>query len=42
MHRHTNMVMTRAETRFWEFVQQNRAQILSDAIGNLSGVVPAA
>jgi DNA-binding transcriptional LysR family regulator len=42
MYRHINMVMTRAESRFWEFVQQNRSQILSDAIGNLSGVAPAA
>ncbi len=41
LYRHVASVFTRAEARFWEFVQENRAQILSDAIGNLSGVVPA-
>lgn len=42
LYRHVGSVFTRAEARFWEFVQENRAQILSDAIGNLSGVTPAA
>jgi DNA-binding transcriptional LysR family regulator len=42
LYRHVGSVFTRAEARFWEFVQENRAQILSDAIGNLTGVSPAA
>ncbi len=42
LYRHVGSVFTRAEARFWEFVQENRAQILSAAIGNLSGVTPAA
>ncbi|MCG2784401.1 MAG: LysR family transcriptional regulator [Anaerolineae bacterium] len=42
LYRHVGSVFTRAEARFWDFVQENRAQILSDAIGNLSGVTPAA
>lgn len=41
MYRHLNMVMTRAESRFWEFMQANRAAILSNATENLAGIAPA-
>ncbi|PKN94351.1 MAG: hypothetical protein CVU44_04505 [Chloroflexi bacterium HGW-Chloroflexi-6] len=42
LYRHVASVFTRAEARFWEFVQENRAQILSAAIGNLAGIMPVA
>jgi DNA-binding transcriptional LysR family regulator len=42
IYRHVASVFTRAEARFWEFVQANRNQILTDAIGNLAGITPVA
>lgn len=42
MYRHLNIVMTRAESRFWEFMQANRATILCNATENLAGIAPAA
>jgi len=42
LYRHVASVFTRAEARFWEFVQENRAHILSAAIGNLAGIMPVA
>lgn len=40
LYRHGGTVFTRAEARFWEFVQGNCAQILSATIENLSGITP--
>jgi DNA-binding transcriptional LysR family regulator len=42
LYRHIGAIFTRAEARFWDFVQENRQQVLKDAIGNLTGVAPAA
>jgi DNA-binding transcriptional LysR family regulator len=42
MYRHVNMVMTRAESRFWEFIQNNRTTILNNVSKNLAGIAPAA
>ena len=42
IYRHTATVFTRAESRFWEFVQASRNQIVSGAIGNLAGIIPVA
>jgi len=39
--RHVARIFTRAETKFWEFVQQHREELTSDLLYNLSDVTPA-
>jgi DNA-binding transcriptional LysR family regulator len=41
LYRHAGSVFTRAEARFWDFVQENRTQILQDAAWHLSGITAA-
>jgi len=38
--RHVARVFTRAETKLWEFVQQNRHELASDLLDNLADVTP--
>lgn len=39
--RHRSETFTRAETRFWEFVQQNRETLAKELLYNLTDVTPA-
>ncbi|MDX9990594.1 MAG: LysR family transcriptional regulator [Anaerolineales bacterium] len=41
LYRQAGAVFTRAEARFWDFVQENRAQILQAATGRFSGITAA-